>query len=106
MDHVEFRETFELSDRLLKRREDLGIRVIVIEIHDRLRQQRNQIAQDLALHRSEIEEAVDDEQLNIRQPRNAHELLVDHATQHPKRAKLFGVFFSEQILIQKLSVIR
>src|SRR6476659_5508977 len=105
MNSVELRNAFQLSNRFLKRREDLRIAVVVIEIDDRLRQQRNQVAQDLALHRSEIEEAVDDEQLNIRQPRNAHKFVVDHAAQHPERAKLLGVFFSEQILIQKFSVI-
>src|SRR6185295_1748680 len=105
MNSVELRDAFELSDRLLKRREDLGISVVVIEIDDRLRQQRNQIAQDLALHGSEIEEAIDDEQLNIREPRHAHEFVVDHAAQHPQRAQLLSVFFGKQILIQKLGVI-
>src|SRR6185503_14325242 len=105
MNSVELRDAFELSDRLLKRREDLGIAVVVIEIDDRLRQQRNQIAQYLTLHGSEIEEAVDDQQLNVRQPRHAHKFVVDHAAQHPKRAQLLGVFFSKQVLIQKLGVI-
>ena len=104
MYRVERRDALQLPDRLLKRNEDFGIAVVVIEIDDRLRQQRDQLAQDLALHGREVEEAIDDEKLHVRQPRQSHQPLVDHAAQHPERAKLLGVFFGELVLIQELGV--
>ncbi len=104
MNCVEGGDALQLTDRFLKRRENLGVTVIVIEIDDRVRQARYQLAQDLALHGCEVEEAVDDEELDFRQPRHRDSPVVDHSAQNPERTKLIGVFFGEVILVQQVVI--
>src|SRR2546428_10368154 len=66
----------------LFRSEDFGIALVVIQINDDFRDRGNQAAQNLTLHRREIEEAIEHEQLYIREPWDSHRAAVKRSEEH------------------------
>ena len=78
----------QLPDRFLKRNEDLRIAIVVIQTDDGLRNARDQVAQDLALHGCEVEEAVDDQKTDVVEPRDLDMMSVEFAAQDGERAQL------------------
>ena len=101
---VELRDALQLPDRLAERNEDLGITVVVIQVHDRFRKARDQLTQDLTLHRREVEKPVDDQELHFRKPWHLHAVSVNQPAQHPDCPKLIGVFFGKQVLVKQIGV--
>ena len=59
------RDGRKMIDGFLKRKKDLLIALVVIEVNDDFRNLWDQPLQNLALHRGEIEEAIEHEQLHI-----------------------------------------
>src|SRR2546428_5723948 len=88
----------------LFRSEDFGIALVVIQINDDFRDRGNQAAQNLTLHRREIEEAIEHEQLYIREPWDSHRAAVKLAVEDRERPQTIRVRFGELMPAQQLVI--
>src|SRR5207248_3958475 len=100
----EIRDGFELLNRGLNRLKDLLIALVTVQIHDHVRDPRNQTAKHLALHWREIKEAVKHQQLNLLKPGQRNFGAIEFAPQNFQRAQLVGVFVRQPNPIQRRSI--
>ena len=93
-----------MLNRGLKRLKDLLIALVTVQIHDHLRDPRNQTAKHLALHGREIKEAVKHQQLNLLKPGQRNFGALEFAPQNLQRAQLVGIFVRQPSPIQRRSI--
>src|SRR5256885_2510493 len=92
-----------MFDCRLERTKDFFIPIVMIDVDDHLGDQRNDVLQNLSLHRREIEEAVEHEQIDFIQP---GQLTVAIASDYLQGPKLIGVFVSQTELVERRRVRR
>ena len=69
MRNVEPVDRHQMVDRRVKRTKDFLVSLIAVEINNHIRHGRNQPSQHLTLHRREIKETVEYQQINPAEPR-------------------------------------
>src|ERR1051325_7432383 len=94
------RDRLQVFDRGSKRLKDVRVLIIVIDVHDYIGDARDQLSQNLALHRREIKEAVEHQQLNFIEPRQRRLVPGDFAADDLRREQLNRLL---KILVGQLS---
>src|SRR4030095_13943693 len=93
-----------MVDGFLKRKKNLPVAIVVIQINKHIRNLRNQTLQNLALYRREVKEPVKHKHLNISQPGYSHRTTVNLTLENCERAQLICICFSELIPVQQFGV--
>ena len=80
MPNVELVDGHQMIDRRLKRTKNFLVSLIAVEINNHLRHGRDQPPEHLALHRREIKETVEYQQINSAEPRQVNFSPLEFAT--------------------------
>src|SRR5438067_9289611 len=92
-----------MFDCRLERTKDFFIPIVMIDVDDHSGDKRNDVLQNLSLHRREVEEAVEHEQIDFIEPR---QLTVAIASDYLQGTKLVRVFVSQIELVERRSIRR
>src|SRR5437763_1307950 len=92
-----------MFDGRLERTKDFFIPIVMIDVDDHSGDQRNDVLQNLSLHRREVEEAVEHEQIEFIQP---GQLTIAIASDYLQCTKLVRVFVCQIELVERRRIRR